>query len=77
MPVDPPPTARYRVDGEELTRRLDERLCGRFRGLHVQLKDNGLVLTGRVPTYYAKQVAQELMMQFTDLPILANEIEVR
>jgi len=61
---------------EELADHLQRQLGGRFRGLHVQVQDKGVVLTGRVPTFYAKQLAQHLVMRMTDLPILANDIEV-
>jgi len=33
-------------------------------------------LRGRAKTYYAKQLAQHAVMEATDLPVLANEIEV-
>ena len=39
-------------------------------------RDEGLVLQGRCHTYYAKQLAQHCVMELTDLPILANDIEV-
>jgi hypothetical protein len=61
----------------QLGDRLQQHLSRRFRGLHVEVLDAGLVLKGRVRTYYAKQVAQHLVMQLTELPILANEIEVK
>jgi hypothetical protein len=62
---------------EELAIQLQQHLSHRFRGLLVHVSDNGVVLRGRVCTYYAKQVAQHIVMRLTDLPILANEIEVR
>lgn len=62
---------------DDLADRLQQQLSRRFRGLHVERMEGGLVLKGRVRTYYAKQVAQHLVMQLTDLPILANEIEVQ
>ncbi len=62
---------------EELADRLHDQLARRFRGLRVEVLGGGLVLKGRVRTYYAKQVAQHLVMQLTDLPIVANEIEVQ
>jgi hypothetical protein len=34
------------------------------------------VLRGVTRTYYAKQLAQHAVMQLTDLPIHANEIDV-
>jgi len=70
-PVQPPLTQ------DDLADRLQQQLSRRFRGLWVEVVEGGLVLKGRVRTYYAKQVAQELVMQLTDRPILANEIEVQ
>jgi hypothetical protein len=66
----------YSPAHEELASRIQERLSSRFRGLKVKVKEGGVVLKGRVPTYYAKQLAQHLVMQATDLPILANDIVV-
>jgi hypothetical protein len=60
-----------------LVEHLEQQLRHRFRGLHVRLQGEGLVLQGQVRSYYAKQVAQHLVMRLTDLPIAANEIEVR
>lgn len=64
---------------EEATRlemHLQARLSGRVRGLRVVPRDKGFVLQGRTRTYYAKQLVQHTAMTATDLPILANEIEV-
>lgn len=49
------------------------RLC-EFR---VLVQEQGLVLQGCAATYYAKQLAQHVAMEVSELPILANEIEVR
>jgi len=62
---------------EELTHRLRQHLGSRLRGVRVHVRDNGLILQGVAKTYYAKQVAQHAIMRLTNLPILANEIEVR
>jgi hypothetical protein len=51
-------------------------LRGRVSGLRLLLRDNGVVLQGRAASYYAKQLAQEAVMKATNLPLLANEIEV-
>jgi hypothetical protein len=40
------------------------------------LREDGFVLQGRAPTYYAKQLAQHAVMEASDVPIKANEIEV-
>ena len=51
-------------------------LAGRVRDLRLLLRDNGLVLQGHAHSFYAKQVAQELVMKATELRLLANDIEV-
>jgi hypothetical protein len=45
-------------------------------GLRLVLRDRGLILQGRTHTYYAKQLAQHAVMEVTEVPLLANEIEV-
>jgi hypothetical protein len=52
------------------------RLSGRVRNMELLLSEGGLVLRGRARTYYAKQLAQHAVMEVSDFPILANEIEV-
>jgi hypothetical protein len=52
------------------------RLSGRVRDLQIVVHDHGLVLRGHAQTYYAKQLAQHVVMETTSLPIRANEIEV-
>jgi hypothetical protein len=52
------------------------RLTGRVRDLHLVVLERGLVLRGQSHTYYAKQLAQQVVMATTELPIWANEIEV-
>jgi hypothetical protein len=61
---------------EELEADLQKRLTGRVTGLHIIPQDRGLILRGRSLSYYSKQVAQHALMAATDLPIVANEIEV-
>jgi hypothetical protein len=61
---------------DRLVNQLHSRLGGRIRELRVLLQDGGVVLTGCTHTYHAKQLAQECVMEMTDLPILANEIKV-
>jgi hypothetical protein len=56
---------------------VQSRLFGRVRDFQVQRPHaGGLVLRGRARTYHAKQLAQHYVMEMTDWPILANEIEV-
>lgn len=69
-----------RTDGaslEQLETMVLSRLGGRIRDLRVLVRDNGLILQGRAPTYHAKQLAQHAAMEVGRLPILANDIEVR
>lgn len=64
---------RPREAAAEAAKRRIRGLIGDF---HLLLQDRGLVLSGRAHTYYAKQLAQHAVMEATDLPILANDIEV-
>jgi hypothetical protein len=67
-------------DSSDVVAELEEhvrwRLHGRVRDLHLDWNQHGLVVRGRSRTYYAKQLAQEAVMKITDLPVVANEIEV-
>ncbi len=59
-----------------LEARVQARLMGRVRDLRLSWRGDGLVLRGRAPTYYAKQLAQHAVLEATALPIVANVIEV-
>jgi hypothetical protein len=61
----------------QLEAHVKRRLEGRVRRLHVSVRDSGLVLHGTSTTYYGKQLAQQAAMEASELPILANEIEVQ
>jgi hypothetical protein len=65
-----------REDLEQLVVEIQKELRGRLQAFDVKRQDNGIVLLGRVGTYYAKQLAQHAVMRATVLPIVANEIEV-
>jgi hypothetical protein len=52
------------------------KLQGRIRDFQILLRDCGIILRGFARTYHAKQLAQHAVMTETNLPILANEIEV-
>ena len=60
----------------ELERHIQCRLGGQIREFRLVVADKGLILRGRAHTYHAKQLAQHAVMEATELPILANEIEV-
>jgi hypothetical protein len=61
---------------EQLETRVQSRLNGRVRDFQLVVCGSGLILTGHARTYYAKQLAQHAVMAATELPILANEIQV-
>jgi osmotically-inducible protein OsmY len=46
------------------------------RDLSVGLENGGIVLRGQASTYHAKQLAQHWAMKESQIPILANQIEV-
>jgi hypothetical protein len=60
----------------ELEEYIQRRLNGRVRHFRLSLRGDGLVLDGQTHTYYAKQLAQHLVMESVNLPIRANDIEV-
>jgi hypothetical protein len=63
--------------GERLEALMQRRLGNRIRDLRVVVRSTGIILQGRAATYHAKQLAQHAAMELANLPILANDIEVR
>jgi hypothetical protein len=61
------------VDVETVVR---GRLNGRVRAFQLIAGSQGRVLRGRTHTYYAKQLAQHMVMEISTLQILTNDIEV-
>jgi hypothetical protein len=59
-----------------LETQIQARLGARVRHIRVLCRGQGVILQERARTYYIKQLAQHLPMKITNLPILANEIEV-
>lgn len=49
---------------------------GRIRNLRVEVNEDGVLLTGRCTTYYAKQQAQHAAMRVPHDGELVNRIEV-
>lgn len=64
-----------------LQRNVEQALlaCGHtsFLSVDVQVLDGHVSLTGCVPTYYLKQMAQCIVMQDPDVESLHNDIEVQ
>ena len=67
----PSPEAVHRLESN-----VKRHLIGRLRDFRMVVQDNGVILHGRTPSYYAKQLAQEAVREATKLPILANVISV-
>lgn len=72
--ANPPP-----ADTEPLEALVRQWLAGRVhvRDLRVVVLEDGVVLEGRAATYYAKQLAQHVVVKILGLPLRANRIEVR
>jgi len=60
----------------QIEEHVRHRLTGLLRDFQLAFRDKGLVLRGHAHTYYAKQLAQQAVMEASSLPIRANEIEV-
>ena len=63
-------------DIDRLLAHVQSQLTGRVWDLRLLPRDDGLVLQGRAHSYYAKQLAQQIVMKAAGLPLLANDIEV-
>ena len=64
----------HELDGLEA--QVESQLGRRVLHLQVLLHGQGIILKGQAHSYYVKQLAQHAVMQTSDYPILANEIEV-
>jgi hypothetical protein len=71
------PESTIPVNGEEIERLLRERLQGQARHLRVVIREGRIVLQGRTFSYYAKQLAQTVVLQTPGRTLLVNEIEVQ
>ncbi|OAI40780.1 hypothetical protein AYO40_04290 [Planctomycetaceae bacterium SCGC AG-212-D15] len=53
-----------------------QRVGRRLRGFEIVCDEDAIVLRGWAPSFYIKQITQQAVMEATNLPIRANEIEV-
>jgi hypothetical protein len=60
----------------QIEARIRGRLGGQVSDLRVVMRGDGMALQGHSRTHHAKQLAQHVAMEATELPILANEIQV-
>jgi hypothetical protein len=56
---------------------LSTRLRGRAHDIRLLVRDDGVIPKGSSRTHYVKQLALQAVMDSTNLPVLANEIQVR
>jgi hypothetical protein len=61
---------------EQVEAHVQAQLSGRVRDFRLSRREDGLVLQGYGHSYYAKQLAQHLVMESLKEPIAANEIQV-
>ena len=68
------------AEAEQLAARIEravqQQTCGRIRDLRVEVNREGILLSGRCPTYYCKQLAQTAAMGLPGGSRLTNQIEV-
>ena len=62
---------------QRVVARLQERLGRQVRKFQMSSREDGLILRGQIGSYYGKQLAQEVVMEVSGLPILTNDIEVQ
>ncbi len=68
-----------RHDLSALARRHLERhphFRGRMSDIHIKHEDRNLYLTGRLPTFYLKQLVQEAVRHLPGVDFVYNEIDV-
>ena len=61
---------------EYIALRVRAELGSRLRDFELVPHSQGIILRGRTNTYYAKQLAQHLVMRISRTQVLANEIDV-
>ncbi len=59
----------------ELERRIASRVGRGITDLKIIVQAQGLILRGRFPNYYSKQLAQQAALE-VGAPVLANDIQV-
>lgn len=78
--VDIPVTADLRNDLALLTQRLERmvqsRTGSRIQDLRVEIRNDEVIITGRSPTYYAKQLATHATLGEVAPRTLVNAIDV-
>lgn len=72
--IDPPASdAAVQVQAQEMLERSNYLALRRLR---CECHDGQLVISGRVPTYYLKQVAQSIVRQVPHVRRIDNQVDV-
>lgn len=62
---------------DSIERQVHSRTSGTIRGLRIEVNDQSVVMTGRAPTYYTKQLATHAVLDAASHAVqLTNNIEV-
>ena len=72
----PETVAEAEMLAARIERAVQQQTCGRIRDLRVEVSREGVLLSGRCPTYYCKQLAQTAAMEMPGNFRLTNELEV-
>jgi hypothetical protein len=65
------------LEARDLEHSVIKRVGSAIRDLECNLiEDRGLILRGQATSYFAKQTAQEVVMEMTTIPIISNDIRV-
>lgn len=62
---------------EQAQRCLHESGYAALRSVNCEYRNNGVILSGRVPSYYLKQLAQAKVLALPHVASLVNNIDVR
>ncbi len=62
---------------DRIRQRIERRLTGRIRNLHVHVSENAIVLSGQCNTFYTKQLAQHAAMGVMEYERLINNLIVQ
>jgi hypothetical protein len=73
-------TSHYQTASDGIALEIRRRLCSAghwaLRSIECEYSQGEVVLRGRVPTYYMKQVAQSVLLADPDVDTVVNLIEV-
>jgi uncharacterized RmlC-like cupin family protein len=61
---------------ERIEAAVQTRTGGRIRGLQVRVDNGEIVISGRVSTYYTKQLVTHAAMEAGDELLVTNDVEV-